>query len=187
LETQAVSRLQWQLRVWARTLGWPGIAGLLLIVATAGFYFAGIRAGYGQLERLQHEAESFKTLTINNVGAPQPPARDHGAWLERFYSLLPARDTAPEALRTLFAAAQEQSLSVDQAEYKTKVEKQGRLTAYEIGLPLRGSYVQIRRFIGEVLERMPAMSLDELVVKRESTTDSGVTASIRFTLYLNGR
>ena len=181
-----MSRLQWQLRVWVRTLGWPGIAGLLLIVATAGVYFAGIRAGYGQLEHLQREAESFKTVAINDVGAAQPPVRDHGAWLERFYNLLPARDSAPEALRTLFAAAQEQSLSVDQAEYKTKVEKQGRLTVYEIGLPLQGSYVQIRKFIGEVLERIPAMSLDELVIKRESTTDTGVTASIRFTLYLNG-
>ena len=181
-----MSRLQWQLRVWVRTLGWPGIAGLLLIVATAGVYFAGIRAGYGQLERLQREAESFNTLTINNVGAPQPSVPHHAAWLQRFYSLLPAKDTAPEALRSLFVAAQEQSLSVDQAEYKTKVEKQGRMTAYEIGLPLQGSYVQIRKFIGEVLERIPAMSLDELVIKRESTTDTGVTASIRFTLYLNG-
>ena len=180
-----MSRLQCQLRVWARTLGWPGIAGLLLIVATAGLYVAGIRAGYGQLERLQREAESFNTTAIN-PDAAQAPARDHGTWLERFYNLLPARDSAPEALRTLFAAAQEQSLSVDQAEYKTKVEKQGRLTVYEIGLPLQGSYVQIRKFIGEVLERIPAMSLDELVIKRESTTDTGVTASIRFTLYLNG-
>ena len=52
-------------------------------------------------------------------------------------------------------------------------------------MPVRGSYVQIRKFITEVLERIPAVALDEIIIKREEIGNARLDASIRFTLFLN--
>jgi hypothetical protein len=46
--------------------------------------------------------------------------------------------------------------------------------------------VQIRQFIAEVLDRIPAVALDEFIVKRETIGDPRIDASIRFTLFLDG-
>jgi hypothetical protein len=45
--------------------------------------------------------------------------------------------------------------------------------------------VQIRNFIADVLERIPAVALDEIILKRDAIGDARIDASIRFTLFLN--
>jgi Tfp pilus assembly protein PilO len=108
------------------------------------------------------------------------------AWLQHFYRLLPAKASAPDWLKIVFSAADSHAVGLERGDYKMNVDRNGRLLAYEIGLPVRGSYVQIRQFIAEVLDRIPAVALDEFIVKRETIGDPRIDASIRFTLFLDG-
>lgn len=174
--------LRWRLRHWAHLLRWQGIAGIALAVAAAATYFGGVVPAKAEISRLEQEVRSIR---VSRSQAADTAVSSDERWLSHFYSLLPARDTAPESLRVIFSAARAHGLTLDQGEYKTHVEKEARLLAYAIGLPVRGSYVQVRRFIGDVLARIPSLALDEVGMKRESRGDPRVEASIRFTLFLN--
>lgn len=177
--------LRWHLRRCVRALRWQGLIGLGLAGAAATLYVAGIGPGMARMTQLQQEALSVRDFA-RAAGAANvtPPAQE--TWLEHFYRLLPVKSSAPDWLRVIHSAARAQSLSLEQGDYKLKLEKNGRLVAYEIGFPLRGTYIQMRQFVAEVLERIPAVALDEFIIKREAIGHSTIEASVRFTLFMNG-
>lgn len=178
--------LRWHLRRCVIALRWQGLIGLGLAGAAATLYLTGIGPGIARLTQLQQETLSVRDFAraAGNAANVTQPVQE--TWLEHFYRLLPAKSSAPEWLRVIFSAARAQSLSLEQGDYRLKIEKSGRLAAYEIGLPVRGTYVQMRRFIAEVLDQIPAAALDEIVIKRETIGDPAIEASIRFTLFMNG-
>jgi Tfp pilus assembly protein PilO len=180
-----MNKLRWQLRQWAGAAGWQGLAGLVLVAAAAALYLSAILPGTVQIKELQKEALSIREFSRSNANAAGTAAPSPETWLLQFYQLLPAKVSAPDWLRIIFAAARAQALSLEQGEYKMKVDKNSRLLTYEIALPVRGSYVQIRKFIADVLEQIPAVALDEIIIKREAIGNARIDASIRFTLFLN--
>jgi Tfp pilus assembly protein PilO len=177
--------LRWHIRQWLTLLGWPGLLGIALVAAAGAMYVGAIGPAKARTRELQQEAISIRTFSRANADVAKTSAIGYEAWLEQFYRLLPAKSSAPDWLRIIFAAAQSQSLGLEQGEYKITIDKNGRLLAYEIGLPVRGSYVQVRKFVGDVLDRIPAIALDEIVIKREAINANRIDASIRFTLFLN--
>ena len=174
----------WRLRQWTRRLGWRGFAGLLFLGVAAAIYWGAIAPARTQIRTLQHDALSVRTFSRTAAEAAKS-APGYEAWLDQFYRLLPAKASAPDWLRIIFSAARAQALGLEQGEYKITVDRNGRLLAYEIGLPVRGSYVQVRKFVADVLDQIPAIALDEIVIKRETVNESRIDASIRFTLFLN--
>jgi Tfp pilus assembly protein PilO len=174
----------WHVRRAFRQLGWPGAAGLALGAASAALYLGGIEPATTRTRDLQQEALSIRAFSRASA-AQKASAPGYEAWLEQFYRLLPAKTSAPDWLRLIFSAARSNALALDQGEYKISIDKNGRLLAYQIGLPVRGTYVQVRKFIAQVLEQVPAMSLDDIVIKREAINTERIDASIRFTLFLN--
>jgi hypothetical protein len=59
-----------------------------------------------------------------------------------------------------------------------------RIQRYEIKLPLRARYAQIRTFVDAALADIPMLSLDDIRFKRERAADSVVEADLRLTLHL---
>jgi Tfp pilus assembly protein PilO len=177
--------LRWRLSQSARLLGWQGIIGLVLFAAAGAFYLGAIHPAQAQLRVLQQEVASMRTLSRSNTAAVRAVVPDRERSLQQFYGQLPERASAPDLLRIIFAAARAQSLGLQQGEYKLTLDRHGRLLSYEIGLPVRGRYVQVRKFVADVLDKIPAIALDEITIKREAIGDSSIDASIRFTLFLN--
>ena len=180
-----MATLRWRLRQWAGILGWQGCAGIALAAAAAGLYFGGIGPVKAQISELQQEAFTVRAFSRTSVDTGRATAASYETWLEQFYRLLPARASAPDWLRVIFSAARAQSLGLEQGDYKVTADKNGRMLAYQIGLPVRGSYLQVRRFVADVLEAIPALALDELIIKREAIGEPRIEASLRFTLFLN--
>jgi Tfp pilus assembly protein PilO len=176
---------RWHLRRLAVKLGWRGLAGLVLLGAAAGVHFASTESTRAQIRELEQESLSIRAFAREPSATANGRVPGYEAWLEQFYRLLPARTSAPDWLRIIFAAAQSQGLGLEQGEYKVTVDRNGRLLSYEIRLPVRGSYVQIRNFVAQVLEEVPSIAMDELTTRREAIGESRIEASIRFTLFLN--
>lgn len=177
--------MRWRLRRWASLLGWQGLVGLCLGSAALAVYLASVEPGRARIRQLHEEAVSVRQFGRAQADAASTAPESRGAWLQRFYSLLPTRESAPHWLGIVFSVARANALSLEQGEYKMKADRNGRLQSYEIGLPVRGTYVQIRSFVGDVLEQVPALALDEIVIKRGAISDARIDASIRFTLFLN--
>lgn len=154
------------------------------MVGAVVMYFTVALPTQTQTRKLKQEALTLESLS--RASGDQLNARQYTVWLEQFYGLLPPTSTAPDSLRAIFAAAAAHALVLEQGEYKLALDRNRRLATYEIALPVRGTYVQIRKFTSEVLERIPALALDQITIKREAIGDPGVDASLRFTLFLNG-
>jgi Tfp pilus assembly protein PilO len=175
--------LRWHLRQWTRTLRWQGLAGSVLVVAAVVSYFAAIDPARTRIRQLKDETQSVRA-SRSSVDAAKPVVAGREPWLQQFYGQLPPQASAPEWLRILFSAASAHSLRLERGQYKLTVDKSGQLLEYEIVLPVRGNYVQIRKFLADALEKIPAAALDEITIKREAIGDSRINASIRFTLFL---
>lgn len=169
-------------RYWLKRSGWPGVAGLALLAFCLAFQFSAIGPARTRLEQLGQEAVSLRARVEH---MPRQAVSDTPTeQLAAFYRRFPSGRSAPDWLEKVYLAAQQQSLPLERGEYRAVREKQGRLTRYSILLPVKGSYVQIRRFLAAVLADVPAASLDSVAFERQKIGDGAIEAKIRLTLYL---
>ena len=90
---------------------------------------------------------------------------------------------ATDWLAKLHAIGAATGLELKSAAYRTQ-PTEGRIVRYEIVLPIAGSYPQIRDFLTRSLAEMPAMSIDQLTLRRESRNDATLHAELRMTLHM---
>lgn len=186
MDAPALTALRWIGRREASRLQWKGVAGLLLIVGSAAFALTVLLPARHQAEQLRAEvAELRLRLKSSGTNADVPPPR--ATQLENFYGFFPAVETLPDWVGSVHTAAARNGLALESGDYVLEQRKGLRLAEYQITLPVRGSYAQIRGFIAEVLEKVPAAALEDIVVKRENIGVPGLEARIRFVVYLNAR
>ena len=179
-----MKRIQWLARRQLRRLGVQGIAGLALAVVAGLVYLAGVVPQQAKLAELRAQAQSARDFARNGGLGESGDAHRVRTQLERFYTLLPGKSSAPDWLEKIYAAARSQSVRLERGEYKLTPARNGRMVGYEISLPVRGNYVQVRRFVAQVLDEVPAAALDEIALKRDDRGKPEVEASLRFTLFL---
>ena len=75
---------------------------------------------------------------------------------------------------------------LEQGDYRLASGKGDKIERYQITLPVRGSYAQIRKFIGRLLADLPTASLDGVSFQRQKISDPQVESQIKFTLYRGG-
>jgi hypothetical protein len=114
---------------------------------------------------------------------PAAPAQPADA-LDAFYTALGPRRHAEQQVRTLFALAAKNGLSLSQGEYKTGYDRNARVSTYQVNLPVKGSYGAIWEFALGALRAIPFASLDDISFRREAIGDPAVEARLRLTLYL---
>ncbi len=179
-----MNRLTWQAAKWAKHLGVTGLSGLVLIgislVGLLGLILpseANLRGSTEELVNLQkrHNAD------LTNPVARSLPIE---SGLDSFYKRLPPEQSATKQIKKIYKFASGESLQLTQGEYKFTREKAGRLGGYQIILPVKGSYIQVKKFIAKVMNTMPMVALDEISFKRETIGGAEVEAKIQFTIFL---
>jgi hypothetical protein len=81
--------------------------------------------------------------------------------------------------------AEQSEVQISGSEYRMVREKEWKLARYEIVLPVRGRYPQLRAFIADALRAVPAMALVDVAIKRENVESELLEARLRFNLYLS--
>jgi hypothetical protein len=165
-------------------------AGLALLACLAGLAWTA-----HALTRLDEELDAAKAaarsaslpspapaVAVAPVVAP-PPAQSADA-LDAFYEALGPRRYAEQQVRTLFALAAKNGLSLSQGEYKSGYDRNARLSTYQVNLPVKGSYGAIWQFALGALRTIPFASLDDISFRRDTIGDPAVEARLRLTLYL---
>lgn len=167
-----------------RLLGWPGVVGVGLLVMCQTFYLSAIRPARATLEmthqsaislqeRLRHAATGFSQSELT-------PAEQ----LAQFYRIFPEDKSLLPWLEKVFAVAQRQGLRLDQGEYKLTRDRVGRLMRFQMTLPVKAEYPQIRRFLNELRVEIPILAMEQLQFERQKVNDPVVDAKIVFDLYL---
>jgi hypothetical protein len=89
-------------------------------------------------------------------------------------------------IRRLQTAAQAPGLQFLQGEYSTSVQPITGLTQVVVQQPVRASYVQVRRYIEDVLREEPTVSLDSISVRRDNVAQAELEVRLRWTFYADG-
>jgi hypothetical protein len=159
-------------------LGPAGIAGLGVLVFCLPFYFNSVAPAEREVAKRSAAAAAQRArLPVQPVSAPEGVAE-----LERFYRRFPTLDGLQGELEAVYQHARASKLQLAQGEYR--LEKGAGLAAYRVTLPVRGSYAQVRQFVGRLLKEMPTASLDALRFDRKKAGDAQVEAQVRLTIYL---
>lgn len=161
------------------------LAGVALLAIAAGVHWiagGATQAGIAQLK--QDMAAAVRDVDVAGRERQRAEALSPAARLEEFYRFFPARQTAPDWLEKIHEAAGRQGLQLPQADYRELRDSGTRLVAYQVTYRTKGSYLQLRRFLTQVLREVPVASLDDVDLRRDNVGEAEVQATIRFTLHL---
>lgn len=162
-----------------RLLGRTGVVGAGLLVACAGFWFAGVQ--HADREARSLRAELVRAAAADRAAVRAPQGIES---LAGFYGYFATRDEAFAALQAIFGAAALEGLELETGEYRLGRERGSRLLRYQIVFPVKGSYPKIRRFVARALNEAPGVALDDLTLRRENAQANAVEARVQFTMYL---
>jgi hypothetical protein len=173
-------RLHWHARQYAADFGLPGLAALMLVVGCVLFALRVLQPLQGRLDDVQRHLETRPPVKAALLAAAADPARQ----LATFRAFFPPQDGLPDAMAKIYDAAAQYHLSLDQGDYQLTRDRTLQLTRYDITLPVKGDYVQIRKFVALSLSVVPSLALDGISFTRPSADAASVDAQLHFTLYL---
>lgn len=176
-------RLRRTLRYWQAGLGWPGMAGIGLLIGGLFFYWSAIRPAEQAFADLRERAAAL-TRTLAEGPAPGTRADTPEKQLATFYAAFPPDSHMADALDRIYAVAAEQKLELAKGEYRLLPERSGRLLRYRIILPIRASYPRIRAFLTAVVGRSPHIAVENIRFERPNIADPVIEADIHLLLYL---
>jgi hypothetical protein len=186
MKTLNFSILALQLRLWLQRFGWSNGVAVFLLALGGAVWLWGIPLLNAQTVSLQRALQDTQKALDNAPLVVAAPALSQSELrLHNFYDALGATRHVAQQVRTLFAIAAKNGLTLKQAEYKFAYDKNGRFHTYSILLPVNGPYAAIRPFCEEVLLAIPFASLDNVNFKREAIANSTIEANLHFTLHLD--
>jgi hypothetical protein len=185
VEGAQVNHLKWRFIATLRRIGWPGQLGFALIVCVLALQF-GLNA---PMHSTAAKLKSDVAIIGNDIGNTKQSGRREGVRsldgrLVEFYQYFPSKKERFDLVDSIYAAAVDQAILLEHGEYKLVPLKADKLVAYQINLPVRGTYSQLRKFALQVLKEVPSASLDEISFKREAISNDELEAKIRLTLYM---
>jgi hypothetical protein len=180
-----MNRIIWIAAQGMKHLGLPGLAGVMLLAVSCAGYISISVWENAKLEALTQEALAEKHHLDMSRLNPGGELTSPGAQLHAFYEYFPARQQAPNLFQTIYGAARAESINLVLGEYKFVPGKSGRIGSYQVNLPVRGSYIQIKKFIVKVLNSIPSAALEEVSFRREAVSRGDLEAKIRFSIYMS--
>jgi hypothetical protein len=186
--TNAGLRLRWQME----RLGVPGKIGFGLIIFSAVFFIAAVLPRHAESSALivkaeamqaQRKAEPAQVAPVRGVVTRKAVHGSQG--LQLFYEFFPKVDSTPFWINEVVQSATEHAVEIDGTEYRMVREKDVKLARYEMLVPVRGRYAQVRGFIADALRSVPPMALVDVVIKREGVESELLDANLKFNLYLS--
>ena len=172
----------WRLERAVRAMNWATLAGVALLVFAAGFFAANVMPLRSDVARERQRLERLEAQPANRVPVEEPLRAD--AQLAAFYRALPSAPQAPEVVRRLHADARSAGLVLDRGEYRPLPDPAGKLVRYQIVLPVKGSYPQVRLFLAQAMRDMPGLSLDGIGFQRDKGDSRALEAQLRLTVFL---
>lgn len=179
-----LERLLIQLRWQTSRLSLIGKTGLGLLVFSIVFFWAAVLPQKEELHGLKEQAASMQRQT--QVDSVARTKLDDAQALQVFYDFFPKIDSSPYWIKELDRVAKKHGVELSGSEYRLMQEQGSKLARYEMILPVRGSYPQIRAFIADALETIPAVALVDVVIKREDIKSNKLNVRFSMNLYLHG-
>lgn len=162
----------------------PLVWGVLIMIAIiGGYYVLRVQPLEDRAAQLRRDAAALHRLpTLEQVAGEDPAGQ-----LAAFYAGFPAVEEVPDAMETIFEALQAEGVTQDQGSFRLERKSNDRVARYEISLPVKGTYPQLRRFLAKVTAALPTLAVDDVQFARLQAGDALVECRLSLTLYLVDR
>lgn len=171
------------LRAWwshcRSALGVAGACGVIAAIASAVIYGALVQQRQADLAVLNAQASAASSMP---AASRATPAQRTAAFEAQF----PEADTLTDWLERVEAASAATGVVVERTDYRVSSEAPAGLARYQIALPVKGSYAQVRAFIAALLEAVPTLAVTDVDLKRDSIAASTLDARLNVAVYLRG-
>lgn len=166
-------------------LGRAGQAAVLLMLAIALFSLAMILPAQHDLHA---QRDQLAWLQAQPKAAAKPaPVLPETQQLQEFYAQFPPQAALSELLRALHQLAQECGVELVLGEYKLSHERNAlALQRYEIILPVKARYSELRRFLDQAALRFPTLGLSEISIKRDAVNEGEAEVRLMYVWLLKG-
>lgn len=159
----------------------PGIWILTAALVGCGAYYAWqVRPLEEQVVQVKRQASVLNRLPDSGKLDGNDPTMQ----LAAFYAAFPRTSELPDAMQTLYDAAQAEELALERGDYRLVRERGQRHVRYEISLPVKGAYPQLRRFLANALAALPTLAVDEVQFSRPQIADALVECRLSLSIYL---
>lgn len=160
--------------------GWGVVLGLSLLGGAIGVHFFGVVEMRTQAAELRAQALAQRQRLVQKPNQDELAAKR----LMAFYAGLPASTGATEAIDAIHRSASAHGVKLASGEYRLARDGGARLLRYQITLPARASYPQLRAWVAELMNTVPSAALDEISFRRDDVGSDSVEARVRLTLFL---
>jgi len=173
------------LREHVQRAGLPGLGGAALLALVLGYGMFGLLPDWqslGTLRQNSHKANEFLEKVANGTATlPVVPSQQ----LDEFHKALPTQLDATTVIDRIYAMASKEKINLARGEYALGIDPKTQLARYQILLPVRGNYPQLRRFLHALLTELPAVVVEDVDFQRKRIADTELSGRIRMTLYLS--
>ena len=159
-------------------LGPAGVVSLGVLLFCVFFHFDAVRPLERELAAQRDAEARLKSRAPVQLTSTSNQADD----VRRFYDLFPSVARLPDELEQVYRIARDAGLSIQQGEYRLESRGSG-LHTYRVNFPMKGTYAQIRQFVGATLKDLPIASIDTLRFERKKVGDTQLEGQVRLTLY----
>ncbi len=167
------------------TFGWFKLLLLCLLLVVGAAWWRGVPYMQKQIYRMEEQQADLQIKRQQLNIAKQTPALDDNLQrLNAFYELLGEKKHVEQQVKTILYLANEAGVSLKAGEYQLAENSAGKFFTYKVQMPVKGSYLQIRKFAEQVLLTIPFASLDETSFKREAINGPVIESKMVFTLYV---
>lgn len=174
----------WARRRWLQFFGWPGAAGAGLMAMCAALYLSTIQPAQVRLKEAHVSADSIQERVKRAANGLNRSELTQADQLAEFYQIFPNEKSLLPWLEKIFTLAQSQGINLDQGEYKVTHDRVGRLMRFQMTLPIKSEYPQIRKYLNSLRAEIPIISMEHLQFERQKVDDPVVEAKIKLALYL---
>lgn len=185
MDITTLKKARWNMRRWMVRMTWPWLVAGGLLAFAAGFYFSMVQSALNEVEMRSHRLHALQEEART---AEHPESRltqlTTPKQLMAFYGFFPPERSIPDWIEKISNAAAKNRLYLRQGEYQVIRDKSSKLLLYQVMLPVKGTYPNLRSFIDEVLTEVPIASLDNVKFERQKIGDDALVSTVMITLHL---
>ena len=174
------NKLPYWLITWSGYLGPSGRFGVLLLMAALGVGAFSI----APMQRVSDAQEELRSAPVIILAAPAATDTALQDPLIKFYQGFPKAKAFVPQITRLYKFADNEGLRILGGTYQAETDVQHNILRYRLSLPMKGSYVQVRRFLRRTLADFPTMTVNRVVLQRSSIGEAGVEAQVELIWYL---
>lgn len=178
---RALAHVGWSARRWSGRLGARGMGAVLLVLASG---LAGVTLIRGSLHEIAGARAQLAAFQLHGRMEPGSKRGQPADDIDAFYRRFPPETAFPDALDALVRAAEQQGLVLNDGDYKVTREAAAQLVRFQIALPLRGAYPQVRLFLAELLAANASAAVANVQFSRAKVSDSGVDITVKVVFFM---